>query len=160
MRKAMPEILTGWGSALALLVLDRAVGNPGQDVGDLRLGELEVVAQHEDLALPVRELSEGVEHGAAAAGPFQAALAGAGSLTVALAEARPVRLLPPPTAEADRLRLRVQQVPLPTPTEAVVLARTGDGRAILSWGQVAAAGRWAMALKDRIDRRFMRRLRR
>ncbi|TDH58178.1 DUF4159 domain-containing protein, partial [Dankookia rubra] len=81
-------------------------------------------------ALSTLLVSDGVEHGAEAAGPFQAALAGAGSLTVARAEARPVRLLPPPLAEADRLRLRVQQLPLPTATEAVVLARTGDGRAI------------------------------
>ncbi|MFZ4407058.1 MAG: DUF4159 domain-containing protein [Paracraurococcus sp.] len=75
-------------------------------------------------------VSDGIAHGADAAGPFQAALAGAGTLTVALAKSRPVRLLPPPVAEADRLRLRVQQAPLPTATEAVVLARTGDGRAI------------------------------
>jgi hypothetical protein len=75
-------------------------------------------------------VSDGIEHGAEGAGPMQAALAGAGTLTVALAEARPVRLLPPPVAEADRLLLRVQQAPLPMPTEAVVLARTGDGRAL------------------------------
>jgi hypothetical protein len=77
-------------------------------------------------------VSDGVEHSAdgAAAGALQEALAGAGPLTLAVAEGAAVRLLPPPVAEADRLRLRVQQVPLPNPTEAVVLARTGDGRAL------------------------------
>ncbi|WP_375293320.1 DUF4159 domain-containing protein [Siccirubricoccus sp. G192] len=75
---------------------------------------------------------DGVEHlaEADAAGPLQAALAGAGPLTVALAEGRPIRLLPPPVAEADQLRVRVQQVPLAAETEATVLARTGDGRAL------------------------------
>ena len=37
------------------------------------------------------------------------------------------------------------------------LINTGDGRAIASWGVLAVEGRWAMELKDRIDRRFMRR---
>ncbi|MDO9710989.1 DUF4159 domain-containing protein [Paracraurococcus lichenis] len=75
-------------------------------------------------------VSDGIEHAEAGAAPFQAALAGAGTLTLAMDAARPVRLLPPPVAEADRLRLTVQQRPLPTPSEAVVLARTGDGRAL------------------------------
>ena len=76
-------------------------------------------------------MSDGVEHTAqgAASGALQSALAAAGTLTVARAE-QPVRLLPPPVAEADRLRLRVQQVPLAAASEAVVLARTGDGRAL------------------------------
>jgi selenide,water dikinase len=39
----------------------------------------------------------------------------------------------------------------------LALLNTGDGRAILSYGALAMSGRWAMALKDRIDRRFMRR---
>ena len=42
----------------------------------------------------------------------------------------------------------------------LALLNTGDGRAILSWGALAATGGWAMALKDRIDRRFMHRFRR
>ena len=42
----------------------------------------------------------------------------------------------------------------------LALLNTGDGRAILSYGEIAATGRWAMALKDRIDRRFMSRFRR
>ena len=76
-------------------------------------------------------VSDGVEHTAqgAASGALQSALAAAGKLTVARSE-QPVRLLPPPVAEADRLRLRVQQVPLAAASEAVVLARTGDGRAL------------------------------
>ncbi|SDB14599.1 DUF4159 domain-containing protein [Belnapia rosea] len=81
---------------------------------------------------PVTSLlvSDGVEHATATIAPLQEALAAAGVLTVARAEARPVRLLPPPVAEADRLRLKLQQLPLPVASEAVVLARTGDGRAL------------------------------
>ncbi|MBR0674417.1 DUF4159 domain-containing protein, partial [Neoroseomonas soli] len=79
-------------------------------------------------------VADGVEHAAGgdAFSPFAAALAEAGPLTVARAEARPVRTLPPPRAEADRLVLRVLQTPAGAPTEATVLARTGDGRAIAS----------------------------
>jgi selenide,water dikinase len=40
---------------------------------------------------------------------------------------------------------------------SLVLINTGDGRAILSYASVAVTGRWVMHLKDRIDRRFMRR---
>jgi selenide,water dikinase len=36
------------------------------------------------------------------------------------------------------------------------LLNTGDGRAILSYGPLAAEGRWAWRLKDRIDRAFIR----
>ncbi|HEU5039409.1 MAG TPA: hypothetical protein VFT84_01230 [Gemmatimonadales bacterium] len=42
----------------------------------------------------------------------------------------------------------------------LALLNTGDGRAILSYGDIAATGGWAMALKDRIDRRFMARFQR
>ena len=42
----------------------------------------------------------------------------------------------------------------------LALLNTGDDRAILSYGDLAATGRWAMALKDRIDRRFVARFRR
>lgn len=79
-------------------------------------------------------VADGVEHapGGDEATPFAAALAGSGPLTVARAEARPARLLPPPRAEADRLILRVLKTPAAAPSEATVLARTGDGRAIAS----------------------------
>jgi selenide,water dikinase len=43
---------------------------------------------------------------------------------------------------------------------SLVLINTGDGRAILSYGSIALTGRWAMRLKDRIDRGFMRRFQR
>ena len=78
------------------------------------------------------QISDGIEHGAEgnAAGRLAAALAAAGPLTAALAQDHPVRLLPPPVAEADMLKLTVLQAPLPRPTEAAVLARTGDGRAL------------------------------
>ena len=42
----------------------------------------------------------------------------------------------------------------------LALLNTGDGRAIFSYGSFAMSGRWAMALKDRIDRGFMRRFKR
>ncbi len=45
-------------------------------------------------------------------------------------------------------------------TRALALLNTGDGAAIASWSGLAFTGRWAMALKDRIDRRFMRRFQR
>ena len=37
------------------------------------------------------------------------------------------------------------------------LLNTGDGRALLSWRGLVAHSRWAFRLKDRIDRRFLRR---
>jgi pyridine nucleotide-disulfide oxidoreductase family protein len=43
---------------------------------------------------------------------------------------------------------------------ALALLNTGDGRAILSYGQLAASGKWVMALKDGIDWRFVRRFQR
>jgi selenide, water dikinase len=42
----------------------------------------------------------------------------------------------------------------------LALLNTGDGRAIFSYGSFAATGRWAMILKDYIDRGFMRRYQR
>lgn len=87
-------------------------------------------------------LTDGIEH-AAEGTPFRAladALAEGGALTLARAEGRPVRLLLPPEAEADRLRLRVAQTPLSSPSEAVVLARTGDGRALARAVVPIAAG--------------------
>ncbi len=79
-------------------------------------------------------IADGVEHAAQgdATGPFAAALAEAGPLTLARAEGRPARILPPPRAEADRLVVRALQTPAATPTDATVLARTSDGRAIAS----------------------------
>ena len=41
----------------------------------------------------------------------------------------------------------------------LALLNTGDGRAICSYGRFALTGRWAMQLKDRIDRAFMKRFR-
>ncbi|NOG72940.1 DUF4159 domain-containing protein [Roseicella sp. DB1501] len=85
-------------------------------------------------------VSDGTEDPAEGAGPLQAALAAAGELTLARDEAHPTRLLPPPVAEADRLRLKVRQVPQPAASEAVVLARTGDGRALAEARLPIAAG--------------------
>ena len=75
-------------------------------------------------------IADGLEHGTDAAGPFGAALAAGGALTVARAEGRPTRLLPPPRAEAERLVVALRTTPLPIASEAVVLARTGDGRTL------------------------------
>jgi hypothetical protein len=85
-------------------------------------------------------VSDGLAHaapdaataGGAAADGLAEVLADAGPLTVALAEAQPVELLPPPVAEADRLRLTVLRLPTPAPREAKVIARTGDGRGLAS----------------------------
>ena len=79
-------------------------------------------------------VADGVEHApeGSAFSPFAGALADAGPLTVARAEARPARMLPPPRAEADRLVVRALQTQVAAPSEANVLARTSDGRAIAS----------------------------
>jgi hypothetical protein len=77
-------------------------------------------------------VADGIEHAADgdAFTPLASALAEGGTLTLARAEGRPTRLLPTPRAEADRLVIAVQTTPLPVATEAVVLARTGDGRTL------------------------------
>lgn len=38
---------------------------------------------------------------------------------------------------------------------ALAILSTGDGRAVASWGPLAASGRWVWRWKDRIDRAFM-----
>ena len=111
---------------------------------------------------PVASLlvSDGLEDAGEAVKPLQDALAAAGALTVARAAARPVRLLPPPVAEADRLRLKVQQLPLPVATEAAVLARTGDGRAlaraVVPIAAGAASGEAALELPIEIRNQVVR----
>jgi len=61
---------------------------------------------------------------------------------------------------AANLRAALRDAPLrpfrPQP-RTLALLNTADGRAILSYGALAAHGRWAMRLKDWIDRRFIRR---
>ena len=61
---------------------------------------------------------------------------------------------------AANLRAALRAVPLqpfrPQP-RALALLNTADGRAIATYGALAAHGRWAMRLKDWIDRRFIRR---
>ncbi len=73
-------------------------------------------------------VSDALSHGAPDS--LAETLAAAGPLTLAREETQPVRLLAPAQAEPDRLRLSVQQVPQPRAGEAVVLARTADGRAL------------------------------
>jgi hypothetical protein len=88
-------------------------------------------AQHPG-GFAVLYVADGLEHTAEgnAFTPLAEALAAGGALTLARSEGRPTRLLPPPRAEADRLLLTLRTTPLPVPTEAVVLARTGDGRTL------------------------------
>ena len=83
-------------------------------------------------------LSDGMAHHDPAA--TEALMARLGpSLTVARAEARPVRLLSPPRAEGDRLLVSLRQSPVPTATEATLIARAQDGRALARAGFAFAA---------------------
>jgi hypothetical protein len=76
-------------------------------------------------------LSDGLSHRQdAAMEAFMVRLASAGPLTLARAEARPVRLLLPPRTEGDSLRVTLRQSPVGAATEARVLARGQDGRAL------------------------------
>ncbi len=61
-------------------------------------------------------------------------------------------------ALADNLMRALQGKPLRAwqpPVRTLNLLACGDGRAIASWGPLAASGRWAMRWKDAIDRRFI-----
>ncbi len=78
-------------------------------------------------ALATLFVSDGLAHGGDS---LAETLAAAGPLTLARDAARPARLLAPPVAEADRLQLVVQQAPQDAAGQAVVLARTGDGRSL------------------------------
>ena len=40
---------------------------------------------------------------------------------------------------------------------SLYLLALGDGRAVMSWGNVSAEGAWVWRWKDRIDRRFIKR---
>lgn len=61
----------------------------------------------------------------------------------------------------DAIRHAIGCGPAPEPFRPqrtfLSLLNTGDDRAIASWGPFATEGRWAMRLKDRIDRSFMAR---
>ncbi|UFN50909.1 DUF4159 domain-containing protein [Roseomonas sp. OT10] len=89
-------------------------------------------------------VTDGLAHDAAdrpGGDGLMAALAGLGPLSVARRDAgHPIRILPPPRAEADRLRLTLRQPPAPTATEAGVLARTGDGRTLARAALTIPAG--------------------
>lgn len=61
---------------------------------------------------------------------------------------------------AANLRAALSGTPLRTyqpGSRRLALLATGDGRAIASWGTLAAEGRWLAWLKDRIDRGFIAR---
>jgi len=64
-------------------------------------------------------------------------------------------------ALARTLAAMVHDRTLPAPyrpqRQFLALVNTGDGRAIASRGALALSGRWAMWLKDHLDRRFMAR---
>ena len=104
-------------------------------------------------------VTDGLAHDAAdrpGGDGLMAALARLGPLTVARREAgHPVRILPPPRAEADRLLLTLRQPPAPVATEAGVLARTGDGRTLaraavaIPAGAIEAEGRLELPIEIR-----------
>jgi len=107
-------------------------------------------------------VADGLEHAAegSAFTPLAEALATGGALTLARSEGRPIRLLPPPRAEADRLLLTIRTTPVPVPTEAVVLARTGDGRtldrAVIAIPAGASEAEAAMALPIELRNQVVR----
>ena len=84
-----------------------------------------------------------------------ATLRRAGPLTLARAEDHPTRLLLPPEAEPERLVLHIAQTPDPVDGEAVVLARTAEGRTLARAAVPMAAGaaRGAVALDLPIELR-------
>ncbi len=67
------------------------------------------------------------------------ALAQAGSLTLARAANRPIQMLLPPRAEPERLIVRLAQTAGPA-TEAVILARTAEGRTLARAAMPLPAG--------------------
>jgi pyridine nucleotide-disulfide oxidoreductase family protein len=63
---------------------------------------------------------------------------------------------------AANLRAALRGVPLSQyqpRSRTLYLLATGDKRAIVSWGRFVSAGRWSWAVKDWIDRRFVKRYR-
>ncbi|WP_431284698.1 DUF4159 domain-containing protein [Humitalea sp. 24SJ18S-53] len=68
------------------------------------------------------------------------ALSAAGPLTLARSEERPTRLLLPPRAEPERLIVRLAQTPAASAGEAVILARTAEGRTLARAAMPLPAG--------------------
>jgi hypothetical protein len=71
---------------------------------------------------------------------FAAALSAAGPVSEVCCATTPVRLLLPPSSQADRLVVRVAQAPQPAVSNAVVLAQTGDGRTLARTSVILPAG--------------------
>ncbi|MCX8132390.1 MAG: DUF4159 domain-containing protein [Roseococcus sp.] len=95
------------------------------------LAALEAWARAEPGPFQALYLSDALAHAAPeAAAALMERLARGGTLTLARAEERPVRLLLPPRAEGDRLHLTLRQSPVEAPGEAALIARAQDGRAL------------------------------
>ena len=86
----------------------------------------------------------------------------AGDCATVLAHPRPkagvfaVRQGPPLAANLRRRIAGEPTLPFRPQKRFLMLMSEGDGRAIASWGPLAAEGRWLFRWKDAIDRRFMR----
>jgi hypothetical protein len=104
-------------------------------------------------------LSDGIAHRDDASA-LMARLAAPGGLVLARGEDRPVRLLLPPRAEADRLVATLRQSPVGVPSEAVLVARGQDGRALaqarLALAPMATEAEVALDLPSEIRNRVYR----
>ena len=92
---------------------------------------------------------------------FAAALAAAGPVLVLQGAGPPPRLLLPPAVAGESLVARLAQLPAPGPTPpAVILAETGDGRAlaraVITLGANAAGGEQAIRLPPEIRNQLAR----
>lgn len=138
--RELPTAVTIWSAgARAPAALDR-MGLPSTSSGFLRVGPTLAVPEHPGIFAAGDAATPDLRPGTPKAGVY-AVRAGpvlAANLLAAAQGRAPMRIWTP---QADFL----------------ALLNTGDGRAILSWRGIVAEGAWVMRLKDRIDRRFMRR---
>lgn len=77
--------------------------------------------------------------------------AGAGVIALRMGEVLADNLLAALAGERPTRRFQPR-------TRSLVLLNAGDGRALLLYGRLALASRWAMRLKDRLDRQFQARI--
>ena len=95
------------------------------------LTALEAWARGETGRFTALYLSDALAHqDGLAAEALMARLSSGGTLTLARAEERPVRLLSPPRTEGDRLLVALRQSPVAIPGEVALIARSQDGRAL------------------------------
>jgi hypothetical protein len=125
------------------------------------LAALDSWLRNEPALLSSLYMSDGITHDAPdQAAALMARLAERGTLTLARATERPVRLLLPPRAEGDRLLVTLRQSPVNIPTEAAILARAGDGRPLarttLALAPGATEGTATLDLPTEIRNRVLR----